>query len=67
MIGELARKSLGLSGDNSEPLFVAAYHNVIIILSGALSACIEDFFGVSLLFNEKLCELSSTMSDFFVE
>lgn len=30
----LTRKSLGLSVDNSESLFAAAYHNIIDILTG---------------------------------
>lgn len=31
---ELTLKFLGLSADDSEPLFAAAYHNITVILTG---------------------------------
>lgn len=40
----LTPESSGLSADNNDILFVAALHNIIVILSVALSACMVEHF-----------------------
>lgn len=40
----LTRELLGLSGYNNEPLFFATYHNIIVILPGAPSVCVVQYF-----------------------
>lgn len=36
----LTQELLRLCGDSDEPLFVVAYHDIIVISPGALSACV---------------------------
>lgn len=49
----VSRESLGLPGDCNEPMFVAPYHNIMVIFPGALSACMVStlFKGLHLLLN----------------
>lgn len=40
----LTQVSLGLSGENNKSVFVDSYHDIIIILHGAPSACVVRYF-----------------------